>query len=118
MVVAVPVGCAIGNAPPALPKFLGSFSGALFGNPLPVLAVFYFCVGSTVAIETTPYVLKKGGVLLITKMACGLICAIVFGRVLGNASVVGGFFGGLSALAVVVAVNDTHGGLYVALTEQ
>jgi 2-keto-3-deoxygluconate permease len=118
MVVPLLVGCAIANAAPGLPKFLGSFSGALFGNPLPVLAVFYVCVGATVAFETTPYVLKKGGVLLLTKMGCGLICAIVFGRVIGNGTVGGGFFGGLSALAVVAAINDTNGGLYVALTGQ
>ena len=106
------------TAAPGLPRFLGSFSGALFGNPLPVLAVFYVCVGSTVAVETTPYVLRKGGVLLMTKAACGLLCAVVLGHVLGNGPVSCGFFSGLSVLAVVAAVNDTNGGLYMALTGQ
>jgi 2-keto-3-deoxygluconate permease len=118
MVVPLGLGCLLATLAPDLPKFLGSFSGALFGNPLPILAVFYVCVGATVAFETTPYVLKKGGVLLLTKMACGLACAIVFGRLLGTGVVPGGFFGGLSALAVVAAVNDTNGGLYMALTGQ
>ena len=75
-------------------------------------------MGATVAFETTPYVLKKGGVLLITKMACGFLCALVLGRLLGSDVVSHGFFSGLSALAVVAAVNDTNGGLYMALTGQ
>src|SRR5204862_7149663 len=109
MIAPLLLGCALATVAPATPKFLGSFSGALFGNPLPILAVFYVCVGSTVAFETTPYVLKKGGVLLMTKAACGLLCAVVLGRTLGSGSVSGGFFAGLSALAVVAAINDTNG---------
>src|SRR3954452_809118 len=118
MIVPLLLGCALATLAPGAPKFLGSFSGALFGNPLPILAVFYVCVGSTVAFETTPYVLRKGGVLLAAKAACGLACAVVLGRLLGNGSVSGGFFAGLSALAVVAAVNDTNGGLYMALMGQ
>ncbi len=118
MVVPLLVGCALANLFPGAPKLLGSFSGALFGNPLPILAVFYVCVGATVAFEATPYVLKKGGLLLATKIGCGIVCAVMLGRILGNGSVSGGFFGGLSALAVVAAVNDTNGGLYMALTGQ
>jgi 2-keto-3-deoxygluconate permease len=118
MVVPLLTGCALANLFPSLPKHLGSFSGALFGNPLPILAVFYVCVGSTVAFRATPYVLRKGGVLLLSKIACGVVCAIVLGRIIGEGPVRGGFFGGLSVLAVVAAVNDTNGGLYVALTGQ
>jgi 2-keto-3-deoxygluconate permease len=118
MIVPLLLGCALATLAPRVPKFLGSFSGALFGNPLPILAVFYVCIGATVAVETTPYVLKKGGVLLLTKSACGLLCAVILGRTLGNAPVSGGFFAGLSALAVVAAINDTNGGLYMALTGQ
>ena len=65
MVVPLFLGCTVATAFPAAPKFLGSFTGALFGNPLPILAVFYVCVGSTVAFSATPYVLKKGGVLIL-----------------------------------------------------
>src|SRR3954463_7263009 len=110
MIVPLLLGCAIANAAPALPKFLGSFSGALFGNPLPILAVFYVCIGSTVSLETTPYVLKKGGLLLLGKFACGVLCAVVIRSALGSGVVADGFFAGLSALAVVAAINDTTAG--------
>lgn len=118
MVIPLLLGCAIANWFPSVPARLGSFSGALFGNPLPILAVFYVCVGATVALETTPYVLRKGGVLLATKIACGVVCAISLRQVIGSGVVSGGFFSGLSVLAVVAAVNDTNGGLYMALTGQ
>src|SRR5947209_16484802 len=77
MTVPLLLGCAIANAAPGLPKFLGSFSGALFGNPLPILAVFYVCIGATITFETTPYVIRRGGLLLLTKILCGLLCALV-----------------------------------------
>jgi 2-keto-3-deoxygluconate permease len=118
MVVPLLLGCTIASAFAGTPKFFGSFTGALFGNPLPILAVTYVCIGSTVDFSGTTYVLKKGGVLLATKFTCGLICAIVLGLALRNATVERGFFAGLSALAVVAAVNDTNGGLYMALTGQ
>jgi 2-keto-3-deoxygluconate permease len=118
MIVPLLLGCAIATAAPGLPKFLGSFSGALFGNPMPILAVFFVCIGSTISLQTTPYVLKRGGSLLLAKIACGLSCALILRHRLGNGVVTGGFFAGLSALAVVAAINDTNGGLYMALMGQ
>src|SRR6476660_2220286 len=118
MVIPLLTGCAIGTAFPSLPTRLGSFSGALFGNPLPILAVFYVCVGATVSFKATPYVLKKGGVLLLSKIACGILAAVVLRQLIGPNVVQHGFFAGLSVLAVVAAVNDTNGGLYMALTGQ
>src|SRR6476660_5040096 len=118
MLVPLLLGCAVANRAPKLPTFLGSFSGALFGNPLPILAVFYVCIGSTVSFKATPYVLKKGGVLLLSKIACGILAAVVLRQLIGPNVVQHGFFAGLSVLAVVAAVNDTNGGLYMALTGQ
>ena len=47
MVVPLGLECLLANVAPRGPKFLGSFSGALFGNPLPILAVFSVCIGAT-----------------------------------------------------------------------
>jgi 2-keto-3-deoxygluconate permease len=118
MVIPLLTGCAIATAFPSLSTRLGSFTGALFANPLPILAVFYVCVGATVSFKATPYVLRKGGVLLLSKIACGILVAIVLRRMIGAGVVQHGFFAGLSVLAVVAAVNDTNGGLYMALTGQ
>ena len=44
--------------------------------------------------------------------------AIVLKRLLGERPIESGIFAGLSTLAVVAAINDTNGGLYVALMAQ
>lgn len=118
MIVPLMTGCLVANIAPGTPKFFGSFTGALFTGALPILAVFYVCMGATISIETTPYIIRKGGVLLAAKMLCGIVAGIVLGHFLGEKPVNSGFFAGLSALAVVAAINDTNGGLYMALMGQ
>lgn len=118
MIGPLALGCAITNLAPDAPKFFGSFTGALFTGALPILAVFYVCVGATLSLEATPYILKKGGTLFGIKICCGLLAGVVLGRWLGEAPVTSGFFAGLSTLAVVAAINDTNGGLYMALMGQ
>jgi 2-keto-3-deoxygluconate permease len=118
MIVPLLLGCVLSNLAPDAPKFFGSFTGALFTGALPILAVFYFCMGATISFDKTPFILKKGGVLLGTKFLCGIAAGIVLGRWLGEKPVESGFFAGLSTLAVVAAINDTNGGLYMALMGQ
>lgn len=43
---------------------------------------------------------------------------LILGQFLGEAPISSGFFAGLSVLAVVAAMNDTNGGLYMALMGQ
>ena len=117
MIVPLLLGCAIANAAPRC-QVSRLVLGCVFGNPLPILAVFYVCIGATISLKTTPYVLKKGGLLLLTKIVCGFVCALLLRLILGKGAVSGGFFAGLSALAVVAAINDTNGGLYMALMGQ
>jgi len=118
MLVPLLMGALIANLAPGTPKFFGSFTGALFGGALPILAVFYVCMGATITFRAAPYILRKGGVLLGTKIVCGVLVGVVAGRWLGELPVAGGAFAGLSTLALVAAMNDTNGGLYMALMTQ
>jgi 2-keto-3-deoxygluconate permease len=118
MIVPLLVGSLIATFFPGTPKFFGSFTGALFTGALPILAVFYVCMGASIDIKATPYVLKKGGVLFGTKVLMGICFGFLLGRLLGETPITSGMFGGLSALAVVAAMNDTNGGLYMALMGQ
>jgi 2-keto-3-deoxygluconate permease len=99
-------------------RFFGSFTGALFTGALPILAVFFVCTGASIDFKATPYILKKGGTLFAVKVAIGILLGVVFGRLLGEAPVSAGMFAGISALAIVAAMNDTNGGLYMALMGQ
>jgi 2-keto-3-deoxygluconate permease len=119
MLVPLLLGCVIANLFPGTPAFFGkSFTSSLFGGAMPLLAVFYVCLGATLDVRVTAYVLKKGGTLLATKALCGVLCAVVFGAWLGEKPIADGMLAGLSTLAVVAAINDTNGGLYMALMGQ
>src|ERR1035437_4732909 len=98
MIVPMALGCALANIAPQTPKFFGSFTGALFTGALPILAVFYVCMGATISLEATPYILKKGGILLAAKLGCGAAVGVLLGRLLGEKPVASGFFAGISTL--------------------
>jgi 2-keto-3-deoxygluconate permease len=118
MVVPLCAGAILTTLFPNMPRLFGSFTGALFTGALPILAVFYVCIGSTIDVRSLPLVLRRGGALLAAKIFLGFLCAVVFGRLLGVAPVHRGWFAGLSTLAIVAAINDTNGGIYIALMGQ
>lgn len=118
MIVPLLIGSLIATFAPEGPKFFGSFTGALFTGALPILAVFYVCMGASINVKATPYILKKGGVLFGAKVGTAIVLGVVMGHFLGEAPISAGMFAGLSTLAVVAAMNDTNGGLYMALMGQ
>ncbi|MDR3670332.1 MAG: 2-keto-3-deoxygluconate permease [Holophaga sp.] len=118
MIVPLLFGSVVATFFPNTPKVFGSFTGALFTGALPILAVFYVCMGASIDIKATPYILKKGGALFGTKVAMGIIFGFILGRLIGEGPVQSGMFAGISTLAVVAAINDTNGGLYMALAGQ
>jgi 2-keto-3-deoxygluconate permease len=118
MVVPLLIGALIATFFPDTPKFFGSFTGALFSGALTILAVFYVCMGASIDFRATPYIVKKGGTLLLVKIGAAIVLGLIFGRVLGEAPVAAGMFAGVSTLAIVAAMNDTNGGLYMALMGQ
>ena len=118
MIVPLLLGSLVATFAPDAPKFFGSFTGALFTGALPILAVFYVCMGASINVKATPYILKKGGVLFGAKIGTAIVLGVIMGHFLGEAPISSGMFAGLSTLAVVAAMNDTNGGLYMALMGQ
>ena len=118
MVVPLVIGATISTLAPTTGAFFGSFTNALFTGALPILAVFYVCMGAKISLASVPRVVRRGGALLGTKIVLGLVAAFILGRLIGVEPIHSGWFAGLSTLAVVAAVNDTNGGLYMALMEQ
>src|SRR5678816_3362957 len=115
MVVPLLCGALATTLFPGAAKYFGSFTGALFTGALPILAVFFVCTGASIDFRATPYILKKGGTLFAVKVGIGILLGLVFGRLLGEAPVSAGMFAGISTLAIVAAMNDTNGGLYLSL---
>ncbi|MFI5085738.1 MAG: 2-keto-3-deoxygluconate permease, partial [Actinomycetales bacterium] len=64
MLVPLLLGAVLATFAPGAAQFFGSFTGALFTGGTTVLAVFYVCMGASIDIKATPYIIKKGGVLL------------------------------------------------------
>ena len=118
MVVPLLCGALFATFAPGTPKFFGSFTGALFSGALPILAVFFVCTGASIDFKATPYILKKGGTLFAVKVSIGILLGVILGRLLGEAPVSAGVFAGISTLAIVASMNDTNGGLYMALMGQ
>jgi 2-keto-3-deoxygluconate permease len=118
MIVPLLLGALLNTFAPATGTFFGSFTGALLKGSLPILAVFYVCIGSTVSVRSLPQVLRRGGVLMGTKLLLGIGVGIALGHLIGIEPIASGWFAGLSTLAAVAAINDTNGGLYMALMNQ
>ncbi len=115
MIVPMVVGALITTASPHAGEFFGSFTRALFTGSLPILAVFYVCVGATIEVRSLPRVMRRGGTLMLTKITLGVIAAYCLGHLIGVQPIKTGWLAGISTLAVVAAINDTNGGLYMAL---
>ena len=68
MIVPLVLGAVIVTFAPNTASVFGSFTGALFTGSLPILAVFYVCLGATIPFEALPRIAKRGGALLATKI--------------------------------------------------
>src|SRR5258708_21262727 len=82
MVVPLLFGAMIATFLPDMPKFFGSFTNALFTGALPILAVFYVCMGSSIDVKATPYLVKKGGALSAAKVWSAIRVGVVLGHLL------------------------------------
>jgi len=109
-----------------IPLLLGSIFATLFPGALAIgglttalfssagtntlLGVLLFSMGTTLQVKDMPKVLKRGGVLLLSKFAIGAALGIAIGKLFGAEG-----FMGLSALAVVSAVTNSNGSIYLTL---
>ncbi len=75
-----------------------------------LLGAQLFCMGTALQVKDMPAVLKRGGVLLVAKFLIGAGIGIAVGKIFGGA----GLFG-LSTLAIVSAVTNSNGSVYLTL---
>ena len=118
MLVPLLVGAVLATVAPGTADFFGSFTGGLLTGSTPILAVFYVCMGASIDLRATPYILKKGGALFGAKVLLAVVIGVVAGRFMSELPIEHGFLAGLSVLALVAAFSDTNGGLYMALMGQ
>lgn len=118
MLVPLLAGAILATFAPGTADFFGSFTGGLLTGSTPILAVFYVCMGASIDVKATPYILKKGGALFGSKVLLAVVLGIIAGRFMNELPINHGILTGLSVLAIVAAFSDTNGGLYMALMGQ
>jgi 2-keto-3-deoxygluconate permease len=118
MIVPLFLGACLHTFAPNAGKFFGSFTNGLISGTLPILSVWFFCMGASISLKAAPIVLRKSGVLVSVKILTAATVAVLAGYFIPEGSIDGGFFAGLSVLAILASMNDTNGGLYMALMQQ
>ncbi|WDF98635.1 2-keto-3-deoxygluconate transporter [Pectobacterium carotovorum subsp. carotovorum] len=118
MLVPLFLGALCNTFTPGAGKYLGSFSNGLIAGTIPILAVWFFCMGASIEFKATGTMLRKSGVLVVTKIATAWIVALIAGTFLPGDGIQNGMLAGISVLALVAAMDMTNGGLYAALMNQ
>ena len=91
---------------------IGGLTAAVFSSAgtNTLLGAQLFCMGTALSVKDMPKVLKRGGVLLAAKFAIGAGIGILVGKVCGTAG-----FLGLTPLAIICAVTNSNGSVYLTL---
>jgi 2-keto-3-deoxygluconate permease len=110
MVVPLFIGMVLNTFFPNLLK-IGGFTQALTGVGYPtVLGMYLFTVGTKMTVRAAPKMLLRGLGIMTAKVGTATIFALAVAKLFD------GSFLGLSTLAVMVAMSDTNGGMFLALT--
>lgn len=103
---------------PEAGKYFGSFTNGLVSGTVPILAVWFFCMGATIDLRATGTVLRKSGNLVVVKTLVAWAATYAAAQFLPIEGVQAGLFAGFSALAICAAMDMTNGGLYAAVMQQ
>jgi 2-keto-3-deoxygluconate permease len=118
MLVPLVLGACVHTFAPNAGKYLGSFSNGLISGTVPILAVWFFCMGATIDLRATGTVLRKSGTLLVTKIIVAWLVTLLVAMVMPEDGITTGLFAGLSLLAITTAMDMTNGGLYATVMQQ
>ena len=118
MLVPLFLGALCHTFSPGAGKYFGSFTNGMITGTVPILAVWFFCMGASIKLSATGTVLRKSGTLVVTKIAVAWVVAAIASRIIPEHGVEVGFFAGLSTLALVAAMDMTSGGLYASIMQQ
>jgi len=110
MVVPMFMGILVNTFAPEALK-IGGFTEALTNKGyLTLIAMYLFVVGTKMTLRAAPVMLKRGFGIMFAKVGIAIILSLAV------AYFFNGDFLGLSTLAILAAMNDTNGGMFMALT--
>lgn len=111
IVVPMLIGVLLNSFVPQVLQIGGFFTNAVQGTGA-LVGVFLFFLGASIDIKSTPKAVKKGSVVIITKV----LMSIALG--LGVAFFLNDNFLGLSALAIISAISVANNALYSGIVAQ
>lgn len=117
MLVPLLLGALCKTFVPEAPAYFKGFTQGIMTGVVPILAVWFFCMGASIKLSATGTVLRKSGTLVLTKLIAAWIIVLVMSQFIPPEGIHTGFFAGLSILAVVCAMDMTNGGLYASLMQ-
>lgn len=118
MLIPLLLGALTKTFAPEAGKYFGSFTNGLITGIVPILSVWFFCMGASIDLKATGTVLRKSGTIVITKIATAWVVGMLCVQFMPAGMIQDGFFAGLSTLAIVTAMDMTNGGLYASLMAQ
>src|SRR5699024_9954639 len=114
MVVPLLLAATINTLAPDLLR-IGNFTEALFvDGSSTLIALFLLCTGAQINLRNIGVSLGKGATLLIAKWIVGAIVGLIAYIFAGD----DGLWLGLAPVAIIAAMTNSNGGLYVALAGQ
>ncbi|MDR3538284.1 MAG: 2-keto-3-deoxygluconate permease [Acetobacteraceae bacterium] len=111
------VGALCRTFAPGSPMYFKGFTQGIMTGVVPILAVWFFCMGASIKLSATGTVLRKSGTLVLTKLLAAWVITIVASWFIPAEGIQTGFFAGLSILAIVSSMDMTNGGLYASLMQ-
>ena len=82
MLVPLFLGALCHTFSPGAGKYFGSFTNGMITGTVPILAVWFFCMGASIKLSATGTVLRKSGTLVVTKIAVAWVVAAIASRII------------------------------------
>ena len=80
MLIPLVLGALCRTYAPDAGHYFGSFTNGLITGVVPILAVWFFCMGATIDLRATGTVLRKSGTLVVTKTLVAWIATLIAAR--------------------------------------
>lgn len=91
---------------------MGSFFTSVVGGTGALVGAFLFFLGASIDIKSTPKAIKKGSVIIVTKIALSIIIGLIIAFVFRDS------FLGLSSLAIIGGISVANNALYSGITSE
>lgn len=109
MLVPLLLGALCHTFTPGAGKYFGSFTNGLITGTVPILSVWFFCMGASINYKNAGLVLRKSGTIVVTKIIVAWIVGFICVAFMPKGMIQTGFFAGLSTLAIVTSMDMTNG---------